>query len=250
MRSKRIFLALAAVAGLNNATRADDSALLASSKVRPRHEFEIKTEPAKNLLNESQALVLTAEESVQTEDENSTMRFGFLAGGIQTNSFGVSSQGRPTHYPAAQAAPFITAAASAAPVSGKFGRLGGLFSVGYGYLEQHERAPATAIHLIPIEAALLFRGEWKDAQKVIPYVAFGADDLVYVQRGLEQYNTSGSVWAASLTAGMAFNLNQIFGWRSRVRNEFQAQYRSILPVNNSDSGWKMDAIQIGTSFSL
>jgi len=217
---------------------------------QPRREFNVQGTPEKDLIHESQTLKLTDEQSIQTDGHASSLKFGFMAGAVQTNAFSVTSQGHQTDYQAMPASPFLTALVSATPGATRIGKWGGMASISYGYLEQHDQVPATSLHIVPLELALLYRGEWKEGQKLIPYAAIGADDLIYFQRGLEQYNTSDQVLATSWTAGLSFNLNQIFGWRSRVLNEAQIQYRSILPANNSDSGWKMDIVQIGSSFSL
>lgn len=237
MRNKITFLILILVASLP-----------ALAESRP--DFKITAEPTKNLLEESEKLKLEAEPSVQAEGESSRLQYGIFAGVIQAQDLSHISSSRFQDYGAVRTAPLLALQTFHFPFSSKTGRWGWGGGISYSYFEQRENIPYTSLHLLPVELSLLYRFQKADNQKITAFILGGLGSMIYFQRGSDQYSTSGARLIGSATAGLSFNLNQIFGWRTRVQNEFVAEYKMLSPVSSQGGSWKAEALQIGSSFSL
>lgn len=239
MRSSLLFLSILAVSstGLSQVSR---------------DKFNIQEGKNINLLQETKALNLQSEESVQVAPARSTLLVTLLGGLSQPHHLVAESHGNTVDYSFGQPLPLVTAQFGHYPTfaTGKAGRLGWSASLGYGYGGYNTTYVKTALHVVPAHLSLTYRGDWTSNQKIIPYVMAGPAAWTYFQRGLDQYNTSQSFLLGSGAAGLALDLNRMGLVKSRNTAEIVLQYQRNVGSVSDKVDLNGNTYELGTTLVL
>jgi hypothetical protein len=214
-----------------------------------RENFTIPTAPPTDLVNETNTLKLDKEKAVQEANPPSRFFVSFLGGVTAATNLNATSYGHTVNYSFGQELPLANIQFTHY-VFEKYGKWGWAASLGYSYSTYDKNAAPTALHIIPVNASLIYRGEFSQKQKFMPYLMAGPSEWIYFQRGLDEYNTSQAFLIGTATAGVAVNLNRL-GWlRSRTDTEILFQYQRNISSNDPDANINGNTFEVGASIAL
>ena len=222
---------------------------VASAASPEREKFVVPQGDPADLLKETNSLKLEKESTIQQVNPPSKSFITVLGGVTAGTNLNVSSYGHIVNYNFSQQLPLATFEYTHYFFE-KGGKWGVNASAGYSYSAYYNTSTPTALHVVPLEAAVVYRGEWSSTQKVMPYLMAGPGSWIYFQRGLDEYNTSQAITMATATAGLAVNLNRL-GWlNSRNDTEIIFQFQRNFSSNDPDNNINGNTIQIGGSLAL
>jgi hypothetical protein len=208
-----------------------------------------KVLPSLDLISESSQKQIITEASVQKDQKTSDMSFSVGFGQLNPKALTIETKDSFKKYGFNEAINQVVAEFSAFPYHAK-GKWGGAVSMGYGSTQDFE-GEATRLHLIPIQFSAGYKLETGMNQKVSPQVLIGHGEMIYFQRGADQFNTSESSGYEFASLGVNLNLNAI-GWISNSRNQMDLSFRAdqVLTVESSKRDFRGTNFNLGLSINL
>jgi hypothetical protein len=200
--------------------------------------------PPTDLMNETQALKVSNETSIQKQLPAPNLFVGASFGETSLASFSVPGANNVTHYNMDHFVPTLGLSLQDFPRRWG-GRWGWVSSLAYTYAEFSGAHPI-AIHLIPVNVGAAYRYKLSEHQLFIPYGQLGPAAWLYFQRGLDQDNTSAVSYSMLGTVGVSVNLNELNLFDGRNYIEANLQYsRSFLGM--SETNFVGDIVSAGVS---
>lgn len=208
-----------------------------------------KSLPSLDLISEATQKQLNSEASVQIDKKTSEMSFSVSFGQLNPHQLEIEVRDTVKSYHFSNPIYQVVADFSAFPLYAK-GKWGGTISLGYASTQELE-GDATRLHMMPIQMALGYKMELSQNQKISPFILLGHGEMIYFQRGADQFNTSERSGYQFASLGLNLNLNEI-GWVSNSRNQMDIFLKAdrILTAESVQRDFRGTNYSLGLSINL
>ncbi len=212
--------------------------------------FKVKVKPrgGPDVLSESRLLMLTNESGIQRPEKPSTRGYAMSYGQLNAGDLNVSTPRSTLNYDLGEGTPLLRFSYLNLPIHWH-GQWGVQAAVGYGFKE-HLQLPKAVLHIVPITLEALYRGRIRGDRLWAPQFGLGAADIVFLQRGSSDVNTSESKQLLSASAGLWWGIGKWLQPNSPVPIDVTATYSRLLAVSKSSEAWSGQLIQLAIGVGL
>lgn len=200
-----------------------------------------------NILNEASKISLQGEPTVQETTAPSDLFISLRAGALGTNTLTTSTKAAKTKYSFEKPMNTFGFELSNYMFGSSLGKWGWSVAGDYSYTEYSFVGKQTALHILPVGVSAALRGNpWQSNHNLRTLVSAGPTLLTYIQRGVEELNTSGAQWLLQASAGIEWLPEQ------QRRNPISAYVKAThyFALDTSTSDLSGNAIHLGGMISL
>lgn len=222
---------------------------LAGAKENRLIQFQIEESKGPNLLRETRALHLLDEPSVQAEAKPRSRSYSFYFGELRGQNFTVQSASRPVRYDLNQSLISFGFGYTQYPFFWK-GQWGWQASFSYASTNGAVDRSLTKLHLFPSQVGLIYRGRAQAAQYWAPLFGLGLGNVVLVQRGSENLNTSESQFMGYAKAGVWWGFGEQLQKADRTPLDLSLFFQQLISPVTRDSNWNAGSVMLGLGLSI
>lgn len=210
-----------------------------------RFDIKLKEKGGPNILLESTQLQLSAEPTVQKELKPSTRSYALGWGRMQAGLVTVQTSLRSVKYDLSEDTDFLRFSYLTLPWTWA-GQWGLQAALGYGFHEITGKAK-TLLHIIPTSLEAVYRGRLSRSRHWAPQLGLGVGNVIYVQRGTPELETSESKWMTLGSLGLWWGIGEWLTPRSPVPMELSLSYTRMMAEQTEMNDWNgsMLALTLG-----
>lgn len=213
-----------------------------------RFDIRLKEKGGPNVLLESTRLNISGEPTVQRQRKPSTRSYAMGWGQLNAGQVTVKTPNRTVDYDLSGDTHLLRFSYLTLPWEWA-GQWGVQTSLGYGFHEITGKTK-TMLHMIPTSLEAVYRGRLSRNRVWAPQAGLGVGNVIYIQRGSPEYETSESKWMGVGSVGLWWGVGEWLTPNSPVPAELTLSYTRLVAQKTELNDWSGSMIALSLGVGL